>query len=279
MPPSAADFWGERAEAVQDVLQGPGPPPLARSEFELAAASTESHRPIPSRSVGGPLRPRPPWQTRLAAARHQCSVVLSRALAAVWHWHWRRLAAAGCAMAAVVGAAVLAAVAFESSPSRPRGSTTAARTVPKPHQHRLASASVPHIPAPRTGAKHRPPAHGSTRRARPLHPRHPAKGRRARSATTPARNSTPQRSSTAGSTSTPTSSSSTISSSPSTASGSGGSSGASSSSSSGSTSSSGASAAPPSSTSAHSASASQHSSGANPTGASGALGPIGSPNG
>jgi hypothetical protein len=68
LPPSAADFWGERADAVQDVLQGPAPTPAgARVEFGPTLPTVAAER--PSRR-----RLRWPHMGRLVAAGSVCAL-------------------------------------------------------------------------------------------------------------------------------------------------------------------------------------------------------------
>jgi hypothetical protein len=88
IPPSAADFWGERAEAVQDVLQGPSTPDLPRVPLRLTspAEPDESDEASPqSGSSRGPReRRRPASMPRfdgIGRARRSTAIVTGR---------WRR---------------------------------------------------------------------------------------------------------------------------------------------------------------------------------------------
>jgi hypothetical protein len=266
VPPSAADFWGERAEAVQDVLQGPAPPPPVR-------------------------KPRPPSPTlpsrEAAHARAMADSALAwqrRALSTLARPHWRRLIAAAGVIVVAGVAALLAANGFDSSPGGSASSHARASTAPKARDLHPGIAPAPTIPRLLTGPKHR------ASKRRPTHTAHRQKHTQRRSTehsgsgsgATPVQYSAPPASSgSEGSSSSSGSSTSPAvgSPSPSTTSGSAGLSGTSSSSSSGSASSSGAAAPHQGDSSARSASASHSSNSTSPTGASGALGPIGSPNG
>jgi hypothetical protein len=269
-PPSAADFWGERAEAVQDVLQGPAPPPVSPGDSRAAA---------PADRVSEPRRPKRLPLTRWWSGRERPR------LAPV---HWGGLVAAGCLIIVAGSAAVISGLATNSS--RKGAAGTAPSTAAKSREPRTAVAAAPAIPALLARPKHRASAPRSTHPAR-RHKRaqRPAKHHaRSGSAATPVRYSSPAAPPSPGGASTPAANPSPSATSTPAASSSGsvggsstagsGASAPSSSSSSGSGSGSG-NVATHQSSSATSASASQHSSSVSPTGASGALGPIGSPNG
>lgn len=235
MPPSAADFWGERADAVQGVLQGPPSPARIRRELE----------PAPDRAEPAHKRRRP----RLVRPRSLC------------------LVAAGCLLVVAGAAAVISSVAGEHSLGRARGPAASAGTALKARLPQTVPAGVPAIPALIASPQHRASkarrAHIARRRTRTTRqPRHRVKQH---PAATPVRYSAPAPgTSSAGASAPAQSSSSVVSAPPSTTGQSSSSSGSGSGDLAGGT---------------NSASTSRTSSSASPTGAAGALGPIGSPNG
>jgi hypothetical protein len=301
IPPSAADFWGERAEAVQDVLQGPAPPLPARDVAAPGPGLGDVEPPPPKhRDDESPpparrgVEPRPPTQPAtppsptLPSRGAQRARAIAHRAAATWRRRalaspqWGRVIAAAGVMAGV--AALIGANVFTSSPGGSSGSHITASTAHKARELHPVIAPAPSIPRLLTGPKHRASTGRHTHAARrQKHTRRPSSGHSGSAGgATPVRYPAPPASSgSGGSSSSPGSSTSPAlgSSSPSSTSGSAGSSGTSSSSSSGSASSSGTVAPRQSDSSARSASASHSSSSTSATGASGALGPVGSPNG
>jgi hypothetical protein len=304
MPPSAADFWGERAEAVQDVLQGPAPAPPAPSDVEARPSARDDMEARPSARDDMEARPRardnveppppteptePPSLTLPSRGTKRARAMAQRAAdwqrRALSSAQWGRLTAAAGVIAIAGVAALIGANVLTSSPGGSAISRKTASTSPRARELHPVFAPAPAIPPLLANSKHR----ASTRRHahtahRQEHTSGPSTGHSGSGGgATPVRYASPYASSGSGGSSSSSGSStsrSAGSSSPSISSGSaGGSSGTSSSSSSGSAPSSGTAAPRQSDSSARSASASHSSSSTSATGASGALGPIGSPNG
>jgi hypothetical protein len=166
MPPSAADFWGERAEAVQDVLQGPAPAPPAPSDVEARPSARDDMEARPSARDDMEARPRardnveppppteptePPSLTLPSRGTKRARAMAQRAAdwqrRALSSAQWGRLTAAAgviaiAGVAALIGANVLTSSPGGSAISRKTASTCPGRascirsSPPHPQSHR-----------------------------------------------------------------------------------------------------------------------------------------------